>query len=174
MILLDLDGVVIDFCTAAYAAHGRTCAVNEPAKYDFFEDWGLSPDEFWQPIDEAGPEWWANLPLYPWAHELVALLCDRSAVEGMEFLIATTPSRHANSTAGKVTAIQKFCGEQFRGYAITPRKWLFGAPGRVLIDDNEDNCRKFEERGGRAFLFPQPWNGGGHIKDKVEAVRQWI
>jgi hypothetical protein len=36
----------------------------------------------------------------------------------------------------------------------TPHKRLLAAPGRLLIDDNEENCRAFARAGGRSFLFP--------------------
>lgn len=152
MLFLDLDGCLVDFCDPAYRVHGRTCAVNEPSKYDFFEDWGMTADEFWEPIDRLGPDFWINIPRYPWFGELVDLCrCP-------QFTIATTPSRHANSTAGKLMAIQAMFGAHFRDYLITPRKWLLGGPGRVLIDDNEENCEKFVSHGGEAILFPRPWN----------------
>lgn len=154
MIILDLDGTLVDFCTPAYAAHGRTCSTNEPTKYDFFEEeWGMTAAEFWKPIDALGPDWWRDLPYYGWAIPLFEL-----ARGCGEFLIATTPSRNPDSTSGKVAAIQRLAGPNFRDYCITPRKWLLAAPGRVLIDDNEENCQKFEEHGGTSILFPQPWN----------------
>lgn len=168
MIFLDLDGVVVDFCAAAYRAHGRTCAINEPTKYDFFEDWGMTADEFWGPIDAIGPEFWSTIPLYPWANELIGLC-------GKDFVIATTNSIHPVSASGKVSAIQSIFGERFRNYMITPRKWLLGAPGRLLIDDNEMNCEKFRDYGGDAILFPAPWNENREFCDqRMDFVRQSI
>ena len=43
-------------------------------------------------------------------------------------------------------------------YQIGPRKELNAKSGAILIDDSDDNIRKYREAGGTAILFPQPWN----------------
>lgn len=153
MIVLDMDGVLVDFCQAAYRTHGRTQAANEPAEFDFFEQWGMTADEFWEPINQRGPEWWRDIPIFPWAADLMEVVKSH-----VDFIVATASSHHGHSAAGKVEALQKIFGDKFRDYFITPRKWLLAAPDRILIDDNEENCDRFRMNGGWSILFPQPWN----------------
>ena len=35
--------------------------------------------------------------------------------------------------------------------------------GYVLIDDSQDNYDNYTQKGGRAILFPQPWNNNAHL-----------
>lgn len=130
----------------------------------------MTDDEFWAPINAMGPEFWSTIPPYEWVDELVGPL---RKLEG--FHIATANSRHPNSAAGKVIAIKSLFGERFRDYVITPRKWLLGAPGRLLVDDNEENCEKFSALGGSSILFPQPWNSNrGLCPERLNYVNQKI
>ena len=167
MLILDLDGVLVDFPRAAYKAHNRPYEGNEPTKFNFFEDWGLSAEQFWDPIDVQGYEWWSSLPLYPWAWTLV----EQARTSCMGFIVATSPALHPFSTGGKVQAIRGLFGENFRDYAITPRKWALAGPNRVLLDDYEENCEKFEAHGGTSILFPQPWNKNRYLANDEHRIK---
>jgi len=171
LFILDMDGVLVDFCGAAYELHGRARGPNEPGEFNFFRQWGMTDAEFWAPIDAAGSEWWADLPLLPWAEELVDLLQARGSI-----LIATAASAHFQSAAGKVVALQRLFGKRFRDYCITPRKWLLSQPGRILIDDNDDNHFRFLAGGGDSCLLPQPWNRNRHLVagDRLKYVRNCL
>jgi hypothetical protein len=35
-----------------------------------------------------------------------------------------------------------------------------------LIDDSSDNCKEFVAAGGRALLYPQPWNSKNVLPEK--------
>lgn len=161
MLVCDLDGVIVDFVSAANAVHNRDGYI--PTKFDYFEDWGMTANDFWSPIDALGPDFWHHIPLYPWANELISWLGRHD-----EFVVATACSKNAHSSYGKVKAIQSIFGENFRDYFITPRKWLLAGPERILIDDYEPNCQKFEALGGKAILFPRPWNENRDIFDPLE------
>jgi 5'(3')-deoxyribonucleotidase len=170
MIVLDLDGVVFDFVTPAYAAHGRSPGLNEPNNWDFFEEWGLTADEFWKPINEQGPGWWRSLNTYPWVPTLLETIN-----EADDFIVATASSHNPDSVLGKMQAIQDIFGHKFKGYFVTPQKWLLAKPGYILIDDNDDNCEKFYDHGGEAVLFPQPWNANRDMCDnRIQFVREQL
>lgn len=62
-IYLDMDGVLCDFVGAACKLHGRDPAT--VTHWNFFKDWGMTAEEFWRPIHEAGEDFWANLEPYP-------------------------------------------------------------------------------------------------------------
>ena len=42
---------------------------------------------------------------------------------------------------------------------LTDQKHLLARPGRILIDDFKSNTVAWEKEGGKAFVFPQPYNG---------------
>ena len=161
MIVFDLDGVAVNFCKAAYEIHGKTFTDDVPTKFDFFEDWGMTAAEFWKPIDTEGANFWKRLEKFSWTEGLIAKLTSYP----VEFVVATSPSTSATCTAGKVDLIKSLFHSKFRDYCITPRKWYLSCPGRILIDDSDENCKKWEERGGRALLFPQPWNKNSYLID---------
>lgn len=152
MIFLDMDGVVADFVKAACAAHGRT--TDDVSHWDFFTKWGINEDQFWEPVNAGGREFWANLEPFPWFDELVGMV--KSA--DPDFFILTKPSRQASCLAGKLDWIHRHFGKRFRNYIFTPNKSPLAAPGRLLIDDSDENVDGFLRHGGAAYLFPQPWN----------------
>lgn len=159
MIVLDLDGVVVNFCKAAYEIHGKRWNTEVPRTFDFFEDWDMTAEEFWKPIDAEGPIFWERLEKYPWADGFIAKLTNYD----VDLVVATSPSLSPGCTAGKVELIKYLFHDKFRDYFISPRKWHLSSPGRILIDDNETNCEMWEARGGTAILFPQPWNKNRYL-----------
>lgn len=183
MYICDLDGCVFNFVKASYELHNRPYVFDEKIRYDYWHDWydadglPMSNTEFWGKIDAAGPDFWANIEPYEWTEELIATLVDAASKDNVPFFIATSPSKHAYSTAGKVASIQKLLGVDFRNYNITPCKWCMSGPDRVLIDDFKSNCDAFEDEkngGGRAFLFPQPWNTDHYNIDRIQALKDWL
>lgn len=114
----------------------------------------MTEDEFWAPINAAGRDFWANLKPYPWFEELV----DSVSAADPNFYLCTKPSSKADCLAGKLDWIHRYFGDRFRRYFFAPNKSPLAAPGRVLIDDSDENCKGFREAGGIAWLVPQPWN----------------
>lgn len=167
-ILIDLDGVLADFVTAALDVQGLPNVVVD--RWEMHECCGLTASDFWGTIDRQGYEFWANIDPYPWKDELLALL-------PTTFTVSTTPSRHPNCAAGKTAWMHQHFrgtnGKVFRDYLIGEHKHLLAAPGRVLIDDSDKNCVKFCEHGGEAILFPQPWNKNRElVGDRLGYVRE--
>lgn len=156
MIFLDMDGVCADFVKAACAAHGKDDS--EVDCWNFFEKWGITEDEFWEPVNAGGREFWANLEPYPWFDELVSMVKDADK----NFYVLTKPSRQASCLAGKLDWIHKHFGDKCRNYIFAPNKSPLAAPKRLLIDDSDDNVKGFRKHGGVAYLFPQPWNASRH------------
>ena len=79
-----------------------------------------------------------------------------------------------------VAFLQRHFGKSFRDYFVGAPKQFCARPGAVLIDDFDDNCVAFREHGGRAIVFPQPWNcraavaGTGQVVSSIiEALRAW-
>jgi hypothetical protein len=171
-IFLDMDGVVVDFIRPAIRIHSRNpddVIANWPqGEFDVASVLGITTREFWAPISAAGWRWWVNLPVLPWAEELMNVV---NEFAGEDWLFASSPSRSPQSASGKVRWLQNRYTESFRSYMLGEHKHLFAKPGHVLIDDREESVIKFREHSGHAVLFPQPWNQLGAMTDPVAYVR---
>jgi 5'(3')-deoxyribonucleotidase len=167
-ILLDMDGVMVDFVGAAIKVCGfsvEDCFRDwPPGEYDVIKALHVEKKDFWEKIESKGEELWANLSSYPWARSLY----DGCSKLGNVFFL-TKPTIDPKSASGKVIWMQKFLGGQFeaRKYLMGPSKHLCGKPGNILIDDYEYNIDTFREAGGQAILFPQHWNKRHHQADDV-------
>ncbi|MDA3962145.1 MAG: hypothetical protein PF961_15240 [Planctomycetota bacterium] len=166
-ILLDLDGVLTDFDAGVCALFGRDVPPGpERVGTDIATALGLRAGQLWQRIDEAGARFWAELPETPWAQDLVT-----AARRAGEVVIATAPSNDPGAAAGKVRWMQQRFGKRFRSFAITPRKDLLAAPGRLLIDDTPKHVDAFTAGGGAAVLMPTWANGTRQVDtDPLELV----
>lgn len=171
MIYLDLDGVLCDFAGSAirlFREPEEAAAIldNWPrGEWDIHKILNVSPATFWQRIDTAGEDWWALLPEYQWAQTLLRVVADHD-----EFTIASSPSLHPSSSAGKIRWMKSRFHDGFRAWMLGEHKHLLAGPGRTLIDDSERNCERFTAAGGRAILFPAPWNTLGGVVDPVSYV----
>lgn len=155
MIFLDMDGVLCDFVTHAMQLHGREYNEDQWPKgvYEMRDAIGIDDADFWAPINVAGADWWANLPPYSWAEDLIKL-CELLGEVG----IATSPNRDGASAAGKTSWMWRHCPRLARKMMIGPCKEWLAHSGAILIDDSDEKCQKFEAKGGIAIVFPQPWN----------------
>lgn len=152
-IYLDMDGVCADFMRGANIACGRS--PNEVwTEYDHWSSWGMTLDELWANIDHTQEAFWRKLDEYPWFWNLVTL-CGKLG----EVWFCTTPSQSPCSAAGKLLWLQDRFGKDFRRWILTPDKSHLAAADRLLIDDHPSNCSSFEQAGGKALLWPMPWNG---------------
>lgn len=156
MIFLDVDGVLADFAGGACALHGRpNYAVTS---WDWYEAWGYSARDFWQPIERAGLGFYPRyVRPYPWHAELLRLVKSHG-----EFVIATASPLHPGLVASKVEWIREYVGADV-SVMIGDRKDLLASRDHILIDDSDKNVKQFRERGGLAVPFPQPWNANHGI-----------
>jgi hypothetical protein len=162
-IFLDLDGVLADWASAAIRLHDHDpisiLAAWPVGTYDLADVLGISGNEMWRPINDAGASFWANLEPLPWCGDLMSL-CQRTAPT----TILTSPSKDPAAAAGKTRWLQAVFGSSFCDYLIGPAKVACAYPGAVLIDDADKNCETFVANsqgvrtGGRSIVFPQPWN----------------
>jgi len=157
---VDIDGVLADFVGMACRVHHRMdvtehYATMAPGEYDTFKLLGMTKSDFWHAIHRHGETFWAILEPYPWAYELISLC--QSVARGNVALV-TTPSESPYSAAGKLQWIERHFPELHNSYYLCHDKSKLAARGRLLIDDNDDNCSAWSAAGGVAFLWPQPWN----------------
>ena len=148
---LDLDGVLADFVAGAARVHGRDPA--SVRRWNFFGDWGLTPDKFWAPLDRV---FWATLPKTPECDDLVRVATDIFGVENIA--LVSSPCKNDGCDDGKrawvATHLPQFEDALFLGRD----KARLAHPAAVLLDDCDDNVSRFVARGGNAITMPRPWN----------------
>ncbi len=164
-LFLDMDGVLCDFVTAAHAACG--CTFN-PVTYPkgvwpVWEAMGMSESQMWNHIDSF-PYFWKQLEIYPWCGELLDLADDVK--------ILTSPHYTAECYQGKLV---KYIPRSVE-LILCKSKHLLAKPGRVLIDDSDENCHEWRGAGGIAILFPTVLNANWRLAlDPITYVKdEWI
>ncbi len=162
-ILLDMDGVMIDFVSAACKAFGAK-PDSERMKEGFERgEWNInklfdppvSNNQFWKEINEIGESFWTNMMPLPWLTKLIHLVEEYA---GEDWYIVTSPSKHPSSYSGKVWWLKERFGQDFDRIVLTKHKHLLANRDTVLIDDKESTISKFRECNGEAILFPAPYN----------------
>lgn len=171
-IFVDLDGVLVDFISAALRCHDALDALETwtPGEWSVPRILGISKSEFWRVIDAKGHEFWADLAPYPWKQQLVDLVASFDP----SWTVATAPSLNPACPHGKITWMQTHLdeanGRPFTRFMIGPDKHVLAGPGSILIDDSDKKIDAFAQSGGIGILFPQPWNSLHDIRDAMAHV----
>lgn len=150
---LDCDGVLADFAKSACESHNRPQKVN---KWDFYSDWGLTSEQFWEKC--RGYDFWFNLEEYPYSQCLMAQIKNLCKEYYTDLTITTAPTLDPESISGKLDWLRHHFDIQPHNVMLGSKKWLMANHKSILIDDKPANIDKFAEHGGYAILFPQPWN----------------
>lgn len=170
VIYVDIDEVLADWIGALFRLLGlEPTQVHaawdsmSPRPWDVCEVLGkldpkLTANTIWRSIDACGERFWADIYIFPWAHDLV-----RACQAYAPVVLLTSPSLHPSSHAGKAQWIQTHFGRDFRDYLIGSCKHRCAHPNAVLIDDSPSNCERFQKHGGLPILFPSACNDLYHI-----------
>jgi 5'(3')-deoxyribonucleotidase len=151
-IFLDIDGVLANWTEAACKICDIDC--DDPETRDLIKKDGridplMDEDEYWSIIEKHGFEWWADIPLFPWAKDLYEEL--KSMNPNVCFL--TSPSDVPDCVKGKMMWINKHF--ETKDFLIGPAKHFCANKKSLLIDDYPKKVNKFEEYGGTGFLWPE-------------------
>ena len=171
-ILLDMDGVVADFVSAALSIHGRPELIGDwpVGEWDIAHVLGISRSQFWGQIDQIGFGYWAELAPYSWNNDLLALI-----KEFGRMTILSSPGMGVEAPKGKILWLRKHVEPGFSNYLFGHQKYLCARPGSVLIDDRDKNVEQFRSHGGNAILFPQVWNANHQfVSDRLGLVREQL
>jgi hypothetical protein len=120
----------------------------------------LSATKYW---DALGHEFYASLPFYPGSLKFIEGLEDIGDV-----YLATSVTLTPGCSSGKQVWIDRYLPKYKRRSFLGARKEHLSQEGRILIDDRDLNCDRFErdddgfQRGGHAVLVPRPWNRAGY------------
>ena len=150
-ILIDIDGVLADFVSGAAKLHGKD--PSSVTTWHFFEQWGMTAADFWNPL---GRDFWASLPLTVEAHWIM-LVCE-TAVTRENICLLTSPCDTDGCLEGKRDWVRKHFPEYKRRLLIGAAKEFCASPQTMLVDDHDKNCDTFMLAGGWSCLFPRPWN----------------
>lgn len=155
VIYLDMDGVLVQFVEGVLRLFERPelLATWPKGEYRMSRVMGVPRAAMWAGIDAGGAAWWANLEPYPWTRTLAEQLG-----EVAEVVIVSDPSGRGSAVAGKLHWLDVHLPQLAGDYLFGPRKELLARPGALLIDDCAAHVARFINAGGRAVLFPQPWN----------------
>lgn len=159
-ILLDMDGVLVDFNKGACIVHNRLDLYDNIDHWYYYRDWNLNDDQFWEPINRTR-SFWLDLEEYDWTNDLIEFIQNC----GVDFTISSRPADHHTSYSQKFQWCQNKFGENFNNVMFGYRKHLMANPNTILIDDSDSNYNKFIKAGGNCILFPQKWNNNKHLVD---------
>jgi len=145
-VFLDMDGVLTDFT-------GSCERLGEHMMFWYTAD----KERFWRHITAAGTGFWSDMPWMAGGKELHYFL-KSSGIHPTILSALPNPDRKialVNARKGKLDWLKKELGTSYANNAILcfrPEKALQSGTSRVLIDDNSDNIREWEEAGGTGIL----------------------
>jgi hypothetical protein len=175
-IYLDMDGVCVDFVTAAIEAHGFDAhTILEKWDKEYAGEFvphkvlGLEADTFWDHLASLGEPFWIDLRPYAWFEELLAALKTYGHV-----VFLSAPAWAPCCVSGKLTWLQSRFGHPFQDYIFTPHKGRLAHSRAVLVDDYDPYIDAFTQRGGTGVLFPQIWNTRAHVTNRLESVLEEV
>jgi 5'(3')-deoxyribonucleotidase len=168
MIYLDMDGVLADFTTGfcRWRNISDMPAHHQTTWSGVCDHAGFAPDQMDLVLRQASASFWATLPVFPWAQDLVAICLGYGQVR---ILTAAVASEEA--VTGKMRWLDKHFSHLTSRAIFCREKYLLARSSAVLIDDHDEQLDKFQEHGGAAIVFPQPWNTGREqIRDRLDFV----
>jgi hypothetical protein len=143
-IYLDMDNVITDFDNACNSISPGLIKLHSSEK-----------DEFWKIIESQKIPFWSDMPWKEDGRELVDYLLNYNT---------TILSAHPNPKRGNVAEFSKKgkydwlvreIGKDFADKAIICRrshKKMYSSPTSILVDDNVENIKNWEEAGGIGIL----------------------
>jgi len=165
-IAVDMDGVLVDCLSGLLKILGSNKTPDDLSCWSLCEALNMTHEDFWLLVNAGGSEFWANLEPYPWAFSLWQVAND---VSNNNAYILSAPSRDPQSAVGKIEWIKKHL--KTKQYFLGSKKYLLAHPKAVLVDDKPENCERWENAGGKAIMFPTPWNGKcNKVGEKVQDV----
>jgi len=148
-IFCDLDGVLVDFSDG----YKKLTGIDLNGKH-------LNDESFWNPINNAGYDFWINLKWMPDGKDLWNVISKHNPI------ILSAPSRSNDSRIGKIDWVKR----ELPGTQIilrsAKRKREFASPNSILIDDRIDNIDGWIEDGGEGILHTSAENTIKILKEK--------
>ena len=128
----DMDGVLVDFERGYEELTGKDIRGNH-VKGD---------GDFWQPITDAGVEFWAKLKWMPDGKQLW------DYIKKHKPNLLSAPSREESSRIGKHIWVENNIPGVNLILRAADKKQEFASPNAILIDDRADNVQRWKDAGG--------------------------
>ena len=135
-IYCDMDGVIVDFEDGYERLTGKNIKGNH-VKGD---------SDFWQPITDAGANFWINLKWMPDGEKLWKYIKNYSPS------ILSAPSREKSSRIGKEIWVRTNIPGTELILKPASEKQELAEPNAILIDDRKDNIQQWKDAGGIGIL----------------------
>lgn len=161
-VLLDMDGVLVDFITAAMKRFGYDAAevyTRNEAKgvFEIADIIGVSRNAFYTAFNDR--EFWESLPWMPEGKAIYEAVLNGIAGTDTELFLCTSPMRSPGCFAGKAAWVERELGTEILSRLfICGAKHKFANCDTLLIDDSERNVMSFAVHGGHTITVPRPWN----------------
>lgn len=156
-LLLDMDGVLVDFIGGAVKLHNLPSHPYDDPRmhgvWDFIPSTGMTEEEFWKP---AGQKFWAELEPTTECFDIINLVekhFDRDRI-----CLLTSPCLNHGCIPGKMEWIEKHLPDYKRRFLAGPRKEFCAHDKAILMDDNDHNLNTFAACGGWTIPVPRLWN----------------
>ncbi len=164
VVLMDVDGVLCNWVQGIIDSVGMNVTHDDYVSWDHHKILGYTDSQIWEPTREPG--WWEKLEPYPWAKSLVNSV--RSA--GFFVVFCTSPGTDHKCSSEKINWLRnhELMSKFANHFQIGPYKHLSAGSGAILIDDSDSNINSYRKHGGRAILFPQPWNAASHLLPGID------
>lgn len=154
-ILLDMDGVLVDFVRSAHEYHelpfngsyGETYGFGE---WDFVSKLPMVAKDFWGSL---GYEFWKECHPMPDAEKILDIVTRYG-----EPYVLTSPAWTRGCIEGKIAWMRRHCPSLAGRMIFTKYKHLMARADNLLIDDYDNNVDGFYESGGKVVLVPREWN----------------
>jgi FMN phosphatase YigB (HAD superfamily) len=134
-IFCDMDGVLVDFNKGYFELTGHN-----------LDGEHRTDTHFWDPINEAGYDFWINLEWMPDGKELW------SYIEKYEPELLSAPSRQPDSRVAKNDWVNRELPNVHLILRSAKHKKDFASPTSILIDDRVDNIADWVSAGGIGIL----------------------
>lgn len=167
-ILLDMDGVLVDFHKGVFELLEIPMPKVLPdVGFDIYKavhqlkpGLNLTVSQFWELFDH---DFYVDLD---WTQEGRVILEHAENLAGPDVFIMTSDIFTIGCTSGKVQWIQENMPDYKRKYLIGAPKFLAAHSHTMLVDDKDKNCEWFRDRESNWVLVPRPWNKLRHASDQ--------
>lgn len=165
---VDMDGVVCNFIQSAIEAHQGISpvgdmVVSQVESWNFFEEVGMTWEEFFQPVLEW-KGFWEYIPAYSHAAEFLFGIDALVKESGLDVTVSfcSTPIDDPDCYSGKLKWLKShgFLNLADNLMLVKDKNTLIRTDA-ILVDDRQETVDTWRAEGGMGVLYPRQWNKGG-------------